>query len=174
MRKLFILLVCFTLPAFAATTYKWVDEDGKVHYSDTPVEGAEEVRLPDVTTFDAPDLPAGSPAPSNSQPPAPKPQYSKFALTSPAVDEVIWTNEGIVTVQFEVDPPLQKGHYVAFYLDGERLEKADVEGTTATLQRVFRGTHTLYAVVFGPTGQQKIKSKPITFHVQRHVRRGGG
>ncbi|HXG28744.1 MAG TPA: DUF4124 domain-containing protein [Nevskiales bacterium] len=31
--------------AAAAETYRWVDTDGKVHYSDRPVQGAQEIRV---------------------------------------------------------------------------------------------------------------------------------
>jgi hypothetical protein len=38
-RLLCALLALCAAPCFAATTYKWVDERGQVHYSDSPPEG---------------------------------------------------------------------------------------------------------------------------------------
>ena len=32
-------------PALADEIYRWVDEDGQVHYSDVPRDGAEQVEL---------------------------------------------------------------------------------------------------------------------------------
>lgn len=44
--KLLILVVAGVLPGLAAAqVYRWVDEDGKVHYSDKPVEQAERVNI---------------------------------------------------------------------------------------------------------------------------------
>lgn len=44
MKKAVWLVILGVLPAVAlAQVYRWVDEDGKVHYSDKPVEQAERV-----------------------------------------------------------------------------------------------------------------------------------
>ena len=46
--------------AAATYTYRWVDSNGVVHYSDHPPAGAEKVLLPSAQTYNAP--PAGTPA----------------------------------------------------------------------------------------------------------------
>ena len=40
-----ILLVAASLTAMASEVYKWVDEEGNVHYSDTPPENVESERV---------------------------------------------------------------------------------------------------------------------------------
>ena len=48
-------------PVFGAA-YKWVDEQGQVHYSDRPREGAEEIQLPQ-STAPLPRAEASAPEP---------------------------------------------------------------------------------------------------------------
>ncbi len=50
MKQLLLLLLYVTLlPLQAATVYKWVDDDGQVHYSNKPAHrNAEEIRVRDV------------------------------------------------------------------------------------------------------------------------------
>lgn len=48
--RLFTLISLVLLSLFAqATVYKWVDKDGKVHYSDEPHPNAEIVELKEKT-----------------------------------------------------------------------------------------------------------------------------
>ena len=46
MRKIIALIAVFAAGAAAAQAYRWVDENGVVHYSDRPREGAEQIFLP--------------------------------------------------------------------------------------------------------------------------------
>ena len=57
MRALFILALTFALTAYAADIYRWVDEDGNVHFSDTkPGEDkTTEVIAPDIRQPGVPD-----------------------------------------------------------------------------------------------------------------------
>ncbi len=42
-RAIFALLGIFAAASASADVWRWVDENGVVHFSDTPVEGAEQV-----------------------------------------------------------------------------------------------------------------------------------
>jgi chaperonin cofactor prefoldin len=60
MIKLRFLLFCalaFALPA-QAEMYKYVDEKGRVTYSNKPIKGGKKVDLPEISTMPAPKLPA--------------------------------------------------------------------------------------------------------------------
>ena len=46
--------------AAAAPTYRWVDAQGQVHYSDRPVEGAQEVELKDIQSYTPPAIDTAS------------------------------------------------------------------------------------------------------------------
>ena len=45
LRRLFLLTTLLASGLAAAQVYKWVDEDGVVHFSDQPRPGAEEVQI---------------------------------------------------------------------------------------------------------------------------------
>jgi len=56
MLKCTFAVLCALLVASAAfaQAYRWVDENGRVHYTDRPQPQAEEVVIGEPTTFEAP------------------------------------------------------------------------------------------------------------------------
>ena len=54
MRVSLLLFSLLTGLSAFAEVFRWVDEDGVVHFSDRPHEGAETVELPKAQTFPAP------------------------------------------------------------------------------------------------------------------------
>ena len=63
MRKLaFTLMPLLCSLALAATVYKWVDENGVVHYSDQPHANAEKLQVKDAQTFPHSSLGVAPPA----------------------------------------------------------------------------------------------------------------
>ena len=77
-----LLLVCSV--ALAATVYRWVDEDGVVHYSDQPHPNAEKLQVHAAQTYkpSALDTPAGGGGGGGAAPPAPVP-YRGCAIVQP-------------------------------------------------------------------------------------------
>jgi len=57
-RHLFTLTSLVCSLALAATVYKWVDENGIVHYSDQPHPNAQKVGVQPAQTYKAGDVPA--------------------------------------------------------------------------------------------------------------------
>ena len=53
MRQL-ILSLLLVSPIAVGGVYKWVDENGEVHYSDKPVENAKQMRVPGAASKPAP------------------------------------------------------------------------------------------------------------------------
>lgn len=158
------LLLAWVLPGSLAVagTYKWVDKDGTVHYSDTPVKGAEEVDLPEPMMFDAPE-PAPRPPSTEGEEGEPF-TYSVFAFISPKQDQVFWNTGGRIPVQLDLEPRLQPGHEVQIYFNGQRIT---MSGLGTTLTGVHRGTYTVRAVVAGPDGKEVTAAGPVTFHVKQ-------
>ncbi len=66
---LIAVMLTATLSPVSAEVYKWVDKDGKIHYSDQPPIGSDAKKLKRKT----PDVPAVAPAAAN---PAAKPALS--------------------------------------------------------------------------------------------------
>lgn len=160
----FAVLAASTLPA---QVYRWVDEDGVIHYSDTPHPGAEEIYLPD---GEPPPPGAGFETaqraqPSNGDQPENQPfDYRSLEFAAPAPEETLWNIGGELTVRLNLQPGLRPGDQVRVYFDGEPRE---VSGLQVELQEVWRGTHNLQAEVLNGQGQLMIRSEPIRFYVHQ-------
>ncbi len=163
--SLVVLLLCAT--AVSAQVYKYIDEDGVVHYTDQPVAGAERIdidkrpasaaarrsapqrRAPDTETQPAADQPFG---------------YQSLTFSSPVAEQTLWNIGGVLNVSVSLAPGLRTGDRVRLYFDGN---PQTITGTGVELQEVWRGTHNLQAEVVDPSGKVLIRSKPIRFYVQQ-------
>jgi hypothetical protein len=173
-RLLVLQIVLLGLVAFAVNAqevYRWVDEDGIVHFSDRPVEGeenAEAVELSKAQTFTSPAAPtpkkktdsaAGAGAPADA--------YREIAIVKPGPAEVIWNTAGEIEVAVQVVPGLKKKHSILLFIDDRMVDgKADGD-LKFKLTEVERGTHALHAEVQDATGTALVKSAPVTFTVQQ-------
>ena len=150
-----------------AQAYRWVDDDGIVHYSDIPREGAERIELPSdnrVTRRQRP-RPAAPARPAGDQQAAPAAfNYESITFASPAAEETLWNIEGVLNVNVALRPGLQDGHQIRVYFDGnERM----VTGTSFQIEEVYRGVHNLQAEVVDATGKLMIRSVTNRFYVQQ-------
>ncbi len=163
-----LLLFALLSAGFAwAQAYRWVDEDGVVHFSDRPQPGAERVDLPET-----PRVPLGArttpAAPAAETGPAEEedtfPGYDTLEVTSPQAEETLWNIEGILSVSLNLQPALQPGHQVKVYFDGELRT---VSGTSFQIEEVWRGVHNIQAEVQDENGQMLIRSRTNRFYVQQ-------
>ena len=155
------------VPAVLAGTYKWVDENGKVHYSDKPVEGAEEVRLPNLPTYDSPEVSLPDPAGTESEDPADSTfSYGTFSFISPQQEQVFWNIGLKLPVQLRLQPPLRRGDRVKVFLNGE-LKAGPSQSLGFTLDGVHRGTWTIRAVVEDANGNTVANAGPVKFFVRQ-------
>ena len=172
MRKCLILLFALTTSlAHAAPAWRWVDANGQVHYSDTPVPGATQIELSGAQTFGSSTR--QQPAPANkpqsqasAQKPANSGRYRTFNIVSPQQQETLWNVGTVVNVQIELDPPLQPNHSIDLLVDGQR-RNLNSASTSLTLEDVYRGVHTIQAVIVDQSGAEVIRSLPTTFMVQQ-------
>lgn len=166
MRNALLLCAVLTLVALlqnaaAQTIWKWVDKNGVTHYSDQPGPNAVKVNV-QVQTFE-PETATG--APSQPTRAAAEESYQSIDIIAPANDATLFSAEGPVSVQLQLDPGLQSGHSVQILFDGQSIN----DGSTSlsySLPDVERGTHTLQARVIGPNGATLISSPTITFHLR--------
>lgn len=154
--------------------YKWVDESGQVQYSDQP---PEEVESEEVRILEGPSqeetrraqerldetrkaLDEGS---ERRQAAA---YYRRVAILKPGSEEVVRDNQGIVSVELEVDPPLDtdKGHQIQMLLDG-RPAGPPSDSLEQSVQGVIRGSHRLAAQILDETGQVLITSPSVGFQM---------
>jgi hypothetical protein len=145
--------------------YRWVDEDGVVHYSDQPHPGAEEIELESAPTISMPQ-----PRSTVRRRAGPEDEdtgadaYESLAVAQPAAEETLWNIEGVLNVALNLQPALQPGHQVRVYFDGTPQM---VSGTQFQLEEVYRGEHNLQAEVLDENGNLLIRSEPIRFYVQQ-------
>jgi hypothetical protein len=173
MRKCLILFFALTAGAVhAAPAWRWVDANGQVHYSDTPVPGAKQIELAGAQTFGTSQRqPPAAPDKSAAQPSSPKAtagaeQYRSFNIVSPKQQETLWNVGTVVNVQVQLDPPLQPNHLLDVYVDGQR-RNLNSPSTELTLENVYRGVHTIQAVVVDQSGAEVVRSLATTFMVQQ-------
>ncbi|RKZ36711.1 MAG: penicillin-binding protein [Gammaproteobacteria bacterium] len=156
------LLLC---AAAGAAVYKQVLPDGRIVYTDRPAEGAEEVKVGPIQTYSAPPVPADALKADGADPQA-APEYTEFAVTSPANDEVLRDNVGIVRISLQLAPGLKPGHKINIMMDGKTLGEGG-KSTSLSLQNVDRGTHTVAAAVVDKSGKEIKRTEVVTFHLKR-------
>lgn len=161
------LLVAAPLSAHA-DIYKRELPDGTVIYTDEPHPDAQKITPPPLHVIEpAPTATRrDEPAADRNEQALP---YSAVRITSPADDEVVWDDQGDVTVRVEVQPELQveHGHRVVVMLNGETVTSPSA-GTVFALDDIVRGTHVLQAAVRSREGDTLIASGKVTFHMKQH------
>jgi len=164
--RLFILVsVLLAATTVMAQAYRWVDDEGIVHYSDKPREGAERIFLPSDNRVTRRTAPAPAVQPDTDQQATSTAfKYESFTVATPAPEETLWNIEGVLSVSLDLQPGLQDGHQVRVYFDGnERM----VTSTAFQIEEVYRGVHNLQAEVVDATGKLMIRSVPNRFYVQQ-------
>lgn len=178
MRYLNIAILCLVLlvaTAASAKTYRWVDADGVVHYSDSPRPGSknpqeQEIDIQAVNVIKSrPPRPAPARSASESQDEASEASfaYRTLRVVAPGDGDTLWNIGGNLNVSVQVSPGLRPNHGVVFVLDGKQATAEPVTGTSATLGEVYRGEHRLTAIVRSADGQDLITSAPVRFYVRQ-------
>jgi hypothetical protein len=165
---LIALTSLFTAAAMAVPVWTWVDESGQRHYSDRPVEGATQIEIGTSQTFSVeasePIAPAGgSRSDQETDPGAP---YTVLDVISPEPEETLWNTGGEITLELAVSPALRAAHTIGVIYDGQRLEPS-ARSLSITITEVYRGEHTIQAVIADADGQELMRSRPVTFYVQQ-------
>lgn len=160
-----LLLLIASTSLAAQEVYRWVDENGVVHYSDQPREGAERVQIRQPQSFESTiqSAPRASDPYADSDEPALS--YTGIRIVSPPDGEALWATGGIYTVVVETVPALQPGHRIELMLNGTRVPGTPIAGTRVELTGLTRGEYSLQAAVVDESGQMLTFSPEITFHV---------
>lgn len=169
MRLLILSVFLLMTQPLCAEMYKWVDEQGNVHFSDQPVnKGAKTYNPPPLVT-----VPAG-PAQDFSKPGTSDKAEEKItnieykiSISSPSNNQALPQGATTVNVQIQLEPALdpKAAHQVALFIDG----KQHGQGTSLSysISDLYRGAHTASANVVDSEGKTIAKSGSITFYVQR-------
>ena len=160
------ILSCTTLAAGAdQTIYRVIDAQGKVSYTDTPPKdgSAEPIILKEVNTQPAMDT-RKTDAPAAEAAATP---YTQIEITSPANDSTVPPGQLNVVVQLQLEPVLQPGHRVQFYLD-DKPQGPAAATTAITLGDLYRGSRSIHATVVDANGARVAQSNSVVIHVKRH------
>ncbi len=169
-----LLLILLSGTGFAEV-YRWIDENGNTVYSDQPVGNAEQIVLPEPSTYSPVVVPLAASeemtedvsSEDDEMPAAPSYQLQ---IASPQDDEAIRVNNGNLTVNIQIRPPLsqKRGDMIQLRMDGQPYGEPR-SSLSFNLANVDRGTHTLSAVVMNASGEQLAQSPSIKFHLQRNT-----
>lgn len=147
-----------------AQVYKSVDEKGRVKFTDTKPKDRpyETVKVATPNTVTA----VAGKADSFEEPEITAVEYGVFYIASPTNNEALDFNITEVNVSVAVEPPLQDGHVVQFYLDGKSCGKA---GTALSrhLTGLERGAHTVEARLRDERGKMLMSTGLVNIFVRR-------
>jgi hypothetical protein len=152
--------------AASTTVYKWVDENGVVHYSDQPHPNAQKLQVEDVQSYKPTQLPFSNGIPPATAPAAADTGYKGCTIQQPAQDQTL-ENTDKVTVAVQTDPPTHPGDQIFATLDGEPVNKGAATGNSFSISSLDRGEHTLAAQVRDSTGQVLCQTPSVTFYVHQ-------
>jgi hypothetical protein len=144
--------------------WQWVDENGVTHFSDQPTPGARKIVLTGANPTAAAPPSAAAAAVSRPTPP-PAVRYASLEIWQPAHDEAFFGADAEVNVRLRSDPALAQGDRLVTYLDGNPLP--DENAIEHRLTGLSRGAHSLISVIVDRQGNERIRSAPITFHIQQ-------
>jgi Domain of unknown function (DUF4124) len=173
MRKWLILLSALSVTSVSgAPAWTWVDANGTVHYSDTPVPGAKQIELTGAQGFGQASRAqqqssAATPAAASATPQAPaSAAYRTFNILSPGQQETLWNIGTNLNVQIALEPRLQPTHRLDVFIDGQR-RNLNATGLNMLVPNITRGIHTMQAVIVDQGGTEVLRSLATTFMVQQ-------
>ena len=167
MRTIIAIFAIITASVALAQAYRWVDENGVVHYSDRPMEGAERIILPESTrpSRPAPVFRDEEAAEAETEEPQAPFSYQTIEVVAPAPEETLWNIEGVLNVALSIEPALRPTDQVRVYFDGEMRETT---GSSFQIQEVYRGVHNIQAEILDENGNLMGRSLPNRFYVQQN------
>lgn len=171
MKKITIILLAIIPAICFSAVYKWVDENGKIHYSDTPkTVGEKPIDLPEATTYSPPPqsgIESSSKEDKKKQNNETFQGYKSISITSPKDGDSIHSAPGNITFNVSIEPAIQEGHAIQIYVDGKKA--AQESGTTITANYLDRGSHSVSASVVDGAGTKLLTSPNITVYLHRVI-----
>jgi hypothetical protein len=166
---LFTLLSLASSLVLAATVYKWVDENGTVHYSDQPHPNAQKLQVQAAQTYPATASAAtvastaAAVDPGNSAT-----AYRGCAIVSPQ-DGAEFANVDEMSVSVRTDPGVHSGDQIYILMDGTAVNGGNPTGTQFSISPVDRGSHVLQAVVRDASGNLMCQTPGVTVDVHQNT-----
>ena len=151
-----------------STIYKWVDDDGVIHFSDQPHENAQKLELKAPQTYTAQKTTSTTTRSAPAGPASPRPAQSGYtcSISEPANDQM-FMNTSTVTAGVTAQPPIRPGDTAVVTMDGQRVPGVPAEGGQFTISPVDRGTHSIQVTIQDAQGNAVCQSSAVTFHVHQ-------
>ena len=159
-----VLALIFALPA-VAEVYRWVDENGVVHYTDKPpAPGAEPAKLPKLQKMPAGAVPEARESGRAETAPEVAAEVPTVKVVSPAVDQTFRGGSHQVQVVVSVNPGLAGNQGLIYYLDGQPVNTTPTRAQSMTFSEVYRGAH-LASVAVVAGGKELSHSDSVPFYM---------
>ncbi|MCL1125181.1 DUF4124 domain-containing protein [Shewanella surugensis] len=166
--RLFIIITMILVNSFSyATVYKWIDEEGQIHYTDKPINDAIAVEFEDNTKNHV-SMPPPPSIPNNS-PQKPKSIKYQLTITNPVEEETIRNNSGYFTVSTQLNPKAPAQSKLQLYLDNQALGKPQTS-SIFTLKNINRGQHSIIIKLLDKNGKIIASSLPRTIFLHRSIK----
>ena len=160
---LFTLLSVVCTATLAATVYRWVDENGIVHYSDQPHENAQKVTIAAPQTYSAPHTNSSA----SNKPQSRKTEsntYSSCTIVQPTPDQT-FQNVTSVGVAAASEPAPHDGDQMVVTLDGSKVLNFPAGGGAYNIDPIDRGQHSVQVQVQDANGKTLCQSSSVSFTV---------
>ncbi len=164
-RMLFTLMSLACSVALATTVYKWVDENGVIHYSDQPHPNAQKLQVQGVQTYSSSSAAVRAPAEGESGSAPPNP-YKGCAIAQP-LDQQNLPNAQSVFIRVAADPVPRGSDHVFITMDGQGLNGGQPTGLSFNVTPIDRGAHSVAAQIRGPDDSVLCQTPTVTFYVQQ-------
>lgn len=164
--RLFLLTCLVMVCTMAqATVYKWVDENGNVHYSDEPTKNAEVVELKE-NTHNKIIIPRAISSSSASDNQGEDAIEYKVSITSPSEEDTIRDNDGKISISARITPEAPKSALYTLYMDGNKIGDAQ-RSSIFQLEDINRGEHRFVVKMITQVGKVLASSSPRTVFLHR-------
>ena len=164
-RLLFTLISLACSVALATTVYKWVDDNGVIHYSDQPHPNAQKLQVQGVQTYSSNAASVRAPAESESGS-TPTNPYKGCAIAQP-LDQQNLPNAQSVFIRVAADPVPRGGDRIFITMDGQGLNGGQPTGLSFNVTPIERGAHSVSAQIRSTDGQVLCQTPSVTFYVQQ-------
>jgi len=96
--------------------------------------------------------------------------YTQAIIVSPREGSTLRNTAGAMTIELSLMPPLQTGHRVQLWVDGQRYGSA-IAATTLHVANIERGPHQLICRVLNADGRPVASTVAVKVHVKRPFNR---
>ena len=152
--------------------YKYTDENGVTHYSETkPNDNYKEADLPKLSIIPSAPITTTTTSSTSSEEPIDPSEVMDFEIIEPVHEQNLWGTGGKLKVSVgALNEQQQMRYQVQFVLDGKKQKPSDA--STQEFGGIYRGEHKVQALLVERlTNKVKKKSKTITFFMHQNSKK---